>query len=71
MNSIPSTGKRKTSRTIIIPIIRQVAEKETIQILLFNFKKDTPKARPNKPVVKGKTISSLGSIINNRKIVRI
>ena len=62
---------RKTSRTIIIPISRQVAEKETIQILLLNFKKASPKARPNKPVVKGKTISSLGSIINNRKIVRI
>ena len=59
MNSRSSTGKRKISRTIIIPISRQIEEKETTQILLLNCIKESPKAIPNKPVVKGKQLVHL------------
>ena len=56
----PSTGKRNTYRVVIMPTSRHNDEKETTIILRFKYKKDTPIATPNKPVVKGKIMSSLG-----------
>ena len=59
MNSRTKYGKAKISRTIVIPISRQIAEKEITQILLLNCTKESPKAIPNKPVVKGKQLVHL------------
>ena len=42
-----------------MPISRQIEEKETTQILLLNCIKESPKAIPNKPVVKGKQLVHL------------
>ncbi len=54
----------------MIPTINRIAPEAIILNLFLKKKKDDPIPSPNNPVVKGKTISSVGCKMNNNIMVR-
>lgn len=66
----PKTGKWKINIRLIIPNIKRIVPVAIILNLFLKKEKDIPMPSPNNPVVKGKTISSVGCRMNNNIIVR-
>lgn len=56
----PKTGNLKTYNRLIIPKVKRAAPEAMMLNLFLKKKKAAPVPNPNKPVVNGKTISSLG-----------
>lgn len=56
----PKTGNRNAYNKSKIPKDKQIPAKKETRILFFRNLKPIPKPMPNKPVVNGKTINSLG-----------
>ncbi|MCJ8007773.1 hypothetical protein ACFFF5_12115 [Lederbergia wuyishanensis] len=65
----PNNGNLNIYRTDKIPINKETLPPKTMLILFLKTKNEYPIPRPSKPVVNGKTISSLGCKMNKSKMV--
>src|SRR4051812_6660101 len=65
----PSIVNLNPYNKILIPIVNHKAANGIINMLLFKYLRPQPKLRPNNPVVKMDTNSSLGWSIANRNMV--